>query len=1816
MRRNKHVVDHFLGYVRAICLLLLSGYSLGVVAKPTLPAIALDNADDTSELRSLHASGELSTRASIELDSGKVVYFDLSYIQPFAADRRVLLDGKPIDPSLYETERRYYRGSVFGDPESYAFLSVEPSGEGSLYIYYANNQYKGTISEQGSQLTLGLKDSASAIAWGSPPETDAVHVPGLEPPSGPTQSQRVAPRLGAGAGGAESVPAAAGWYGPYRLTVPAGQSYASVINSGPGVANVYIVPKGANPLDPNSCDHQQCFIENPKAGDYDVWVYKFEGEKGAPDLPTTVNFGFAGSSPTSQGKKLPRAGNELWGATIAFEIDHQFFSQTFSESAEAVDAYLAELVSYMNVTYEEEINTRLLIGDVILYTSSNNPYSSSDPGSRLSEMMNYWPQNYDSVERALAASLMLGMSGMAYVNVLCNDSQGYSSSGVTGVASADAAHLNQDTLMVAHELGHNFGSDHTHCYGNIGGNENPVDACRSGESGSPFGGNTCFSGTQSLPGVNSLTGGTPGAQNGTIMSYCHLLEGNIHNTKRTFGANTNFGIEPQRVSNRMASLTDAVGAASPQCLSLITISTDGEPGRPTGVSAEAGDGQATISWTAPSYEGDSAITGYTVTASPDGNTCTTTGETSCTVTGLTNCTAYTFTVTATNSSGTGSSSGASSAVRPQGETPCEEPEDPPGEEPPEEPPADPVELTSGVAVTGLSGARQEDLYFYIDVPQGAATLTVELSVDSGDPDLYVDTRNPPPTSGPLCKSSGGAGRDELCTIDSPAEDRYYVRVKGFREFSGATLIATAGDPPEEEPPEEEPPEEEPPEEEPPADPVALTSGVAVTGLSGEKDEDQYFYIDVPDGIATLKVELSVGSGDPDLYVDTSNPPPLEGSLCRSWNGAGTDELCTIDSPAEGRYFVRVSGYDAFSDANLIATLEEPSPPDAPTITRTESGDGEIYLYVTVSDDGGPTITGYTASCTDGTTTFTGTGTESPITVGGLTNYTEYSCTVTATNDIGTSAASVVVTATAGERPGPPSITSITSGDGSLEVAFSAGKGGAADDYTLTCIDQTGSRLSGRFGKMPAQFSPHYIDDKPVLSGTQTFPTAMAFHQSEEFRDGSLRCGTDAHELFLGSQQRYEIDQRVADCTNELTNIDLEYDPVVGRTIVIPVYFHIIHKTDGTGYVSRERVDEQMAVLNEDFGGTSFNGASGYNTTIQFELVAVDYVENDEWYAADYENSEFRSALAQSPDRYLNIYTQNPTANGQALLGYATLPAGSAGTSTDGVVMKHETIGGRNNGYGAYDHGRTLAHEAGHYLGLFHTFQGEVCDNTYTTQDLIIDTPPQSAADTGTEASSACGVPSAIENYMNYSQDSALNTFTVEQTNRMICSHTSYRPEAYRYETRPMFTASGASSPLTVTGLTNGNTYSCSMVASNSAGSSDASTAVDAIVDGTAVALSPASQTVDGSVGSAITPTTAYTATNFTGDVVYSIDNSLPAGLSLDTATGVISGTPTESKSATTYTVTGEDQSGNSATATVSITVAALDSDGDGVDDASDAFPNDPNESVDTDGDGIGNNADTDDDGDGVPDVDDVFPLDASESLDTDGDGIGNNADTDGDGDGVPDVDDAFPLDSSESLDTDSDGIGNNADTDDDNDGVLDVSDAFPLDASESIDTDSDGIGNNADTDDDGDSVLDVNDAFPLDASESLDTDGDGIGNNTDTDDDGDGISDGDDPFPLDASETLDTDSDGIGNNTDTDDDGDGVLDVNDPFPLDASATYELLLDIDGNNEVDALTDGLLFLRYVFGLRGSALIAGVVAQDATRASAEDIETYLGALIPTL
>lgn len=89
------------------------------------------------------------------------------------------------------------------------------------------------------------------------------------------------------------------------------------------------------------------------------------------------------------------------------------------------------------------------------------------------------------------------------------------------------------------------------------------------------------------------------------------------------------------------------------------------PGAPIGVTAVAGDTSADVSWSAPVFDGGSAITGYAVTSSPGGRTCTTSGALGCTVGGLTNGVPYTFTVTATNAAGTGPASSASTPVSPR-----------------------------------------------------------------------------------------------------------------------------------------------------------------------------------------------------------------------------------------------------------------------------------------------------------------------------------------------------------------------------------------------------------------------------------------------------------------------------------------------------------------------------------------------------------------------------------------------------------------------------------------------------------------------------------------------------------------------------------------------------------------------------------------------------------------------------------------------------------------------------------------------------------------------------------------------------------------------------------------------------------------------------------------------------------------------------------------------------------------------------------------------------------------------------------------------
>lgn len=296
----------------------------------------------------------------------------------------------------------------------------------------------------------------------------------------------------------------------------------------------------------------------------------------------------------------------------------------------------------------------------------------------------------------------------------------------------------------------------------------------------------------------------------------------------------------------------------------------------------------------------------------------------------------------------------------------------------------------------------------------------------------------------------------------------------------------------------------------------------------------------------------------------------------------------------------------------------------------------------------------------------------------------------------------------------------------------------------------------------------------VATGGQVFESLSAYVESDWFRRNGKRCGT----IFSDAEKKASRQNATGDCTLALTRIRSVYR--LETALTIPVYFHVITRTDGTGDVSDQQINDQITVLNEDFmalAGTM--GAAGYNSRIQFRLEGITRTQDNNWFN-DNDEYGYKQALGKDQNRYLNVYTNSAS----GYLGYSYLPQEEAGSVLDGVVLLYESIGGRDNGFSIYNQGRTLVHELGHYFGLFHTFEGYGCDNTYTSGDLIIDTPAESTDHYSCIQTETCSSFDPIHNYMNYTPDTCMEEFTAEQANRMVCSLINYRPDLYSIETIP------------------------------------------------------------------------------------------------------------------------------------------------------------------------------------------------------------------------------------------------------------------------------------------------------------------------------------------------------------------------------------------------------------------------------------------------
>ena len=227
------------------------------------------------------------------------------------------------------------------------------------------------------------------------------------------------------------------------------------------------------------------------------------------------------------------------------------------------------------------------------------------------------------------------------------------------------------------------------------------------------------------------------------------------------------------------------------------------------------------------------------------------------------------------------------------------------------------------------------------------------------------------------------------------------------------------------------------------------------------------------------------------------------------------------------------------------------------------------------------------------------------------------------------------------------------------------------------------------------------------------------------------------------------------------------------SITIPVYFHVINNGKGiqNGDVPDRMIRAQIDVLNESYGGAT----GGAATAFTFELVAVTRTTNAAWYNMGFGSKEERdakSALRQGGANALNFYTANL---GDNLLGWATFPSSyHSKPELDGVVVLFSSLPGGSTV--PYDEGDTGTHEVGHWLGLYHTFQG----GCSTKNDYVDDTPaegfPAFDCPVGRDTCTGSKYPGLdpIENFMDYTDDACMFQFTAEQAFRMDGMFAQYR----------------------------------------------------------------------------------------------------------------------------------------------------------------------------------------------------------------------------------------------------------------------------------------------------------------------------------------------------------------------------------------------------------------------------------------------------------
>ena len=287
--------------------------------------------------------------------------------------------------------------------------------------------------------------------------------------------------------------------------------------------------------------------------------------------------------------------------------------------------------------------------------------------------------------------------------------------------------------------------------------------------------------------------------------------------------------------------------------------------------------------------------------------------------------------------------------------------------------------------------------------------------------------------------------------------------------------------------------------------------------------------------------------------------------------------------------------------------------------------------------------------------------------------------------------------------------------------------------------------------------------------------AQAMHTQDSgarahcFEPRDIGAGAKSTDGVRGADHR-DVTRKQQRAIEQRTKAILSAKASSGQTAVntggaVPVYVHVMADKYGNGNVTDTQIANQISVLNKTYGGQELVGTAA-NTGFTFTLAGTDRYYNSTWHA-DRQSTTYRAKTRLGGANALNIWLVD-----FKYLGIATFPWDYASNpSIDGIRVHFDSLPGGS--IANYNLGETATHEAGHWFGLYHTFQG----GCTATNDEVSDTPAQSSATNGCPAGrDSCSLPGLdpIHNYMDYSYDTCYNQFTTNQSSRMSTMFSAYR----------------------------------------------------------------------------------------------------------------------------------------------------------------------------------------------------------------------------------------------------------------------------------------------------------------------------------------------------------------------------------------------------------------------------------------------------------